>query len=847
MIGRVALLLAVGLWACDDGPGFHPLPARDGAPAPDAARPVDAQPDMPVARGDDFGEPCTEGTECQARVCVAAEAGRVCTRTCGNDDECPDGWLCRQVTNTGADITFVCAPEEAPCAGADLATDPDHCGACGHACAFPGAEARCVDSACALGACLDGFHDLDGLPATGCEYGCRVTRAGMEACDEIDNDCDGGVDEGIDTTSSLEHCGGCGQACSPANAEGQCVASACGIARCLDGFVDADGRAGNGCEVGCQATNEGVEACDRIDNDCDGQVDEGFDLQSDSAHCGACGRPCALPNADAMCTEGTCAFVACRSDFYDRNDNPADGCEVGCQRQGDGQELCNAVDDDCDGRVDEGFDLDADPAHCGGCATACARPQAQWLCMAGRCRFVGCEAGFHDADGLPETGCEYACAPTGAEQCNGLDDDCDGRTDEDFDLQGDVTHCGACDRVCGAPGAVNACLGGRCGLSGCLPGFGNPDGNPANGCECAVAGPEACNGRDDDCDGVVDEGQNLQNDPLNCGACGRACAVPGADAICVAGACALGRCRPGFGDADGAPDNGCECAVQNGGTEICDGLDQDCDGRVDEGFDLGGDVRNCGACGRRCLPANAAPLCAAGQCRVDTCVAGFGDADGNPANGCECRVANGGVERCDQIDDDCDGRVDEGFDLQGDLAHCGACGRVCAPAHADGLCAQGQCRVDACAAGFVDADGNPANGCEVECAVNGAGVPGCPVGVVYPGIYGLDPAVRYTCRDVIFGEVVVSINFQGLVFRNDGGTLNVLGANTPLSQTPIPADGTFNARGVLDGGCREIYELQGSFQDADTWTGLYRISFEGFECGFTDCRNQALPVTGRRR
>ncbi len=343
---------------------------------------------------------------------------------------------------------------------------------------------------------------------------------------------------------------------------------------------------------------------------------------------------------------------------------------------------------------------------------------------------------------------------------------------------------------------------------------------------------------------MADEGVNLQNDPANCGACGRACALAGADAVCIDGGCAFGRCRPGFGDADGNPANGCECVVQGAGREACDDIDQDCDGQVDEDFDLNNDVEHCGGCGERCMPNNAEPLCVRGECRVDVCLAGFGDADGVSGNGCECRVS--GAERCDVSDNDCDGRVDEGFDLQRDLAHCGGCGSACDPVHADPVCENGMCRVAACDVGFVDADGQPANGCEVECAVNGAGVPGCDR-FIYVGIYDVEPRVRYTCRDVIFGEVVLSVDFAGLAFREDGDVLTVVGANTAMSQAPIAGDGSFAVSGAIDGGCREIYELQGDFQDVDTWSGLFRVRFEGFQCGFTDCVNQAIPVAGRRR
>jgi rhamnogalacturonan endolyase len=134
---------------------------------------------------------------------------------------------------------------------------------------------------------------------------------------------------------------------------------------CRDG--DGDGY-GLNCETepDCDDSDGAVhpgaaEACNGLDDDCDGAVDEDFELQSDPQHCGACGNVCAPAQATGRCVAGVCTIAACDPGYVDANQDPQDGCEQSTT------EICgNGVDDNNDGRIDEGCDpAGTDDGGCG--------------------------------------------------------------------------------------------------------------------------------------------------------------------------------------------------------------------------------------------------------------------------------------------------------------------------------------------------------------------------------------------------------------------------------------------------------------------------------------------------
>lgn len=159
-------------------------------------------------------------------------------------------------------------------------------------------------------------------------------------------------------------------------------------------------------------------------------------------------------------------------------------------------------------------------------------------------------------------------------------------------LASDPNNCGACGVVCTTTNGTPACVGGVCAIGSCNSGFGNCDGNVANGCET-----------------------NTANNVTNCGSCGIVCSAPNGTPGCSAGACTIVACNAGFSNCDGISANGCEVNTTN-------------------------NVNNCGACGLVCNLPNANEACTSGICTIASCSPGFGNCDGLSANGCETNLSN---------------------------------------------------------------------------------------------------------------------------------------------------------------------------------------------------------------
>jgi hypothetical protein len=712
--------------------------------------------------------PCGTDGECGGLddLCLDLADGSFCGRECDGNDPCPDGYRCDEVS-VGAELAQQCVPELGGCGdcidrdddgrgegegciasdcddldgrvfdgapelcdgddndcddavdeGIEFGTDEANCGACGVLCVPRNGEGECVDSACVIVACDDGFFDIDGSADNGCEYECE--SAGEEICDDQDQDCDGAVDEGIDLLDDPGNCGGCGTICEFDGATGACSEGECALGVCDDGLANCNGFSEDGCET---------------------------TLASNAVHCGVCDNECAFDNAAATCDGGSCRLGECNVGFDDCDTLRSTGCETNLttdlEHCGECRNLCEfpTTAAQCDGGICEpslcegglldcdddleanGCEVDptGDAANCGGCEIACTFVNAASSCQVSRCEMGDCTAPFAD------------CA-------NGAADGCETNTDSSS------ANCGLCGRTCSFPNAGASCAGGACVIGECIDGWadcinGDADGcetriesdrNNCGGCgelcefenaagicsgaECSMGactlGQADCN--DDEADGCE---RDLVDDPLHCGSCDNACDATNATPVCDDRVCRIDECDEGFDDCNGAAFDGCEVELAT------DGL-------------------HCGVCRNSCVASGGDAVCVAGDCEVVDCDAGFGDCDGRYDTGCEvplvatlghcgacfaecsfdnafaaCRFAECEFLACDTGWGDCNEDVEgDGCETNTDtsLGNCGVCGLVCDIAGANELCSDGICTFIGCEEGRDGCIDGPENGCETD-------------------------------------------------------------------------------------------------------------------------------------
>jgi hypothetical protein len=495
----------------------------------------------------------TPADGCEASLSRAETCGS-CTVSCsGTTMLCANMSGRFQCGNSCAGAT----PNNCGARCANLQTDAQNCGTCGHACSLPNAQARCVAGSCAVATCNPGFGDCNSNPADGCEASlsqpqtcgsCTVSCSGTTAqCANMSgrfqcaSSCAGATPDNCQTRcanlqNDVQNCGTCGHVCSLPNAQARCVAGSCAVASCNPGFDDCNSNPMDGCEASlsrpqtcgsCTVSCSGTTAqCANMNgrfacaNSCAGATPDNcqtacVNLQNDVQNCGRCGQRCSLPNAQARCAAGICAIASCNQNFDDCNANPMDGCEASLSR----------------------------PQTCGSCTRSCSGTMAQCANMGGT------------------FGCANSCAGPTPDNCQTV---C-------VNLQNDVQHCGSCTHPCNLPNAQARCAAGMCAIASCNQNFDDCNGNPTDGCEASLSRPQTCGSCAVSCSGTMalcanvggrfacanscvpptpDNCQtacvDLQKDVQNCGRCGQPCMLPNAQALCVAGRCTVGSCNSGF-------------------------------------------------------------------------------------------------------------------------------------------------------------------------------------------------------------------------------------------------------------------------------------------------------------
>jgi hypothetical protein len=691
--------------------------------------------------------PCFTDENCGEGLCLPIAGGRFCSRRCTSDADCGLPYVCRALPGEDGsgtlgdfcvlpNLTCDCPQEAAgarrACSRSNAVGTCNGFETCNPALGWQGCDAR-VPTAETCNGIDDDCNTLidDGLPASrpcstsnafgtcqGAEicYGqtgwvCQAPVAAQELCDFRDNDCDGQTDEDFRTDGrylSFEHCGSCNVSCRNTipNATARCALQGgtpqCVVNACSAGYVQVSPfQCVLETETHCQPCT--------ADAQCVGGVCAPFGGDSvclDRCEAGTCpdGRQCqTVGGLGELCVpaSGTCtcttalagtrrsceignAFGTC---YGLETCDPALGW-VGCTAATPAEEDCNGADDDCDGIYDN--NLPADPpcensniyGTCSGTATC--RGQLGWVCQ----------------------------APTpGPEDCDYVDDNCNGEVDEIFKTPAGVyglfEHCGGCNQSCQGryPNATARCDAGRtppsCIVDQCAPGFVRisdflclpessnlcqPCGVDAN---CMIAGAK-CLDFDDGkyctrpCQSVGDCPNGYVCQPYPGGAPGDLQCQPATGSCsCSAGNVGIARpCERTWVEAGGASYTcvGQEfCTLGGWGAcqlpnEVCNGMDDNCDGVVDE------PLRNpttgryetaaaCGACNISCTSLCLEPaLHCRGVCNASdpqrlpfcatSCNPGYHDVDGNPANGCECMYIsredepNGIDENCDGVDGD---------------------------------------------------------------------------------------------------------------------------------------------------------------------------------------------------
>ena len=323
----------------------------------------------------ELGWPCAEDKECLSGFCVDDASGKVCSMLCV--EECPPDFACAQCIPCLPDQVYICLPNHArlckPCLTDSDCNDAlgdvgSRCVPLGGGGMFCGSD--CSDSSCPQDYECHGMPLVDGKKADVCV---REIEDGGYPCE-----CSPlAIAESATTT------------CYQQNMYGKCS----GERHCEEAGLTA-----------CDAKEPEPEECNGLDDDCDGEIDEGLpDYDGD-------GIPC---EPDELDNDGVPDYMDnCPADHNpDQEDNDQDSMGDVCDPDDDNDqslddddcapldpdiypdavETCDEIDNNCDGQVDEGCPCmpDCTDKECGddGCGDDCGTCAEGTQCVDGTCEF----------------------------------------------------------------------------------------------------------------------------------------------------------------------------------------------------------------------------------------------------------------------------------------------------------------------------------------------------------------------------------------------------------------------------------------------------------------------------
>ena len=477
----------------EDVPADVPVDAE-----PDVDSETDTEPCVPkVCDVEDYPEielgPC-ERLVFSLITCECEAKPRPQAAPCDDRDPCTVGEAC------DAEAQCVGAEPEGLCDDGDPCTD-DACVAM-EGCAHTNNTADCnddnactSDDACAQGVCVGEFNDtIEGCACSPEDDHCEDDFGDGDLCNGVltCQEQEVLIDEvpaltllcALDEASVPAPCDMAGDtACTKSRC--QPGTGACALTALPDGAACEDGdlcTVGDACSEGACAAGDPPD-CSAWGDDCNQGTCEagtGACVKTPTNEDEACAND-DLCAAEARCDAGACVTTIVK-DCDDDDPCTVDTCDAGsgdCSyalQAKEEAEVCDGADNDCDGLTDAGDDdlvLPACEAQDGVCA---GMNKAKALCQGGA--WQACDATFYGMNSA-----DYSAEPETA--CDGLDNDCDGATDEDYAPTD--TSCGV--GACAATGQL-VCQEGGSEVDTCAP--------------LDVAEAEVCDGVDNDCDGLVD-------------------------------------------------------------------------------------------------------------------------------------------------------------------------------------------------------------------------------------------------------------------------------------------------------------------------------------------------------